>query len=266
MKELAVKGNPAGKTGARSPARGGGKYIIYAFVAAPSGDRGGIGVDGERVFAISRGKVAAVVSATTAKRLRPERRHLEAHNRVIRQLLADGTVLPLAFGAAAGSQQSVQRILERNAEELAAQLDRLAQKIEMGLRVVWDVPNIFDYFVQTHPELRAARDRLLGQRRTPAQDDKIEVGRMFDRILNEDREKYSDMVENELSGTCLDFKRNRCRNEQELTNLACLIRRDNQPAFEAAVLRAAQLFDNSFAFDYNGPWAPYSFVSLSLSV
>ena len=58
----------------------------------------------------------------------------------------------------------------------------------MGLRVSLDVPNIFEYFVNTHPELRTARDRFLGPYRNPSQDDKIELGRMFDRLLNEDRE------------------------------------------------------------------------------
>ena len=37
----------------------------------------------------------------------------------------------------------------------------------MGLRVTWDVPNIFEYFVNTHAELRAARDRLLSNGRGP---------------------------------------------------------------------------------------------------
>ncbi|MBI4472866.1 MAG: GvpL/GvpF family gas vesicle protein, partial [Acidobacteria bacterium] len=143
-------------------------------------------------------------------------------------------------------------------------LHRLDHKVEMGLRVTWDVPNIFEYFVQTHSELRAARDRLLGQRHAPTQEDKIEVGRMFEQALSGDREQYTGIVENALSKSCLEFKRNRCRNEQDVMNLACLVDRDGQSGFEPAVLTAAQLFDNNFAFDYNGPWAPYNFANLSL--
>ena len=65
----------------------------------------------------------------------------------------------------------------------------MAGKVEMGLRVAWDVPNIFEYFVNTHAEPPGA-DRLVGTRREFAQEEKIELGRMFDRLLNEDRENY----------------------------------------------------------------------------
>ena len=43
-------------------------------------------------------------------------------------------------------------------------------------------------------------------------------------------------------------------------SLACLVRRDAFAAFEQAVFEAAKLFDNRYAFDYNGPWPPYNFV------
>jgi hypothetical protein len=43
-------------------------------------------------------------------------------------------------------------------------------------------------------------------------------------------------------------------------NLACLVRREAQEEFSAGVFAAAKLFDNNFAFDYSGPWAPHNFV------
>ena len=265
MKDLQSKQRPTVMSEPRSPAHRTGKYI-YAFVAAPANRAfSEIGIDGGSVYAISYGNVAAIVSDVPAGRLRPERRHLEAHNRVIKQLVAGATVLPMVFGTLADSHAAVRRVLALNEENLAEQLHRVDHKLEMGLRVVWDVPNIFEYFVQTHPELRAIRDRLLGQHHAPTQEDKIEVGRMFDQLLNDDRETHTGVVESVLSKCCIDFRRNRCRNEQDIMNLACLIGRDAQPDFEAAVLAAAKLFDNNFAFDYNGPWAPHSFVNPSLN-
>jgi hypothetical protein len=112
--------------------------------------------------------------------------------------------------------------------------------------------------------LRAARDRLLGAFRNPSQKDKIELGRLFDRLLNEDREDYSQKVEEILSRYCREIKRNQCRNENEVMNLACLVQREAQDKFEEGVFAAAKLFDNNFTFDYNGPWAPHNFVDLDL--
>ncbi len=265
MKALRNDEHPilTGEAGRAAQKRG--KYI-YAFVPATAGPiTPDSGIEGERIFTVAHGKTAAVVSdVPPTARLRPERRHLEAHNRVIKQLLAAGTVLPLAFGTVVRSHAALRRVLAVNGNDLESHLHRLHDKVEMGLRVTWDVPNIFEYFVQMHPELRAARDRLLGQRHVPTQDDKIEVGRLFEQTLAADRETYAGIAENALSDSCLEFKRNRCRTEHEVMNVACLVERNAQSRFEAAMLAAAQLFDNNFAFDYNGPWAPYSFVNLTL--
>jgi hypothetical protein len=49
-------------------------------------------------------------------------------------------------------------------------------------------------------------------------------------------------------------------------NLACLVERPAMPQFENRVFEAAQQFDNNFAFDYNGPWAPHNFVEIDLKL
>jgi hypothetical protein len=41
---------------------------------------------------------------------------------------------------------------------------------------------------------------------------------------------------------------------------------DAQEKYEAAIFKAANLFDNNFSFDYNGPWAPYNFVEMDLEL
>ena len=98
------------------------------------------------------------------------------------------------------------------------------------------------------------------------QEEKIELGRLFDRLLNEDREDHTSKVEQVLAPLCVEFKANQCRNEQEVINLACLVKRDAQEAFSAGVFAAAKLFDNNFSFDYSGPWAPHNFVDLDLEL
>ena len=180
--------------------------------------------------------------------------------------MAETTPLPMSFGILADSAQAVRTMLSRNQHALLEQLRRVAGKVEMGLRVTWDVPNIFEYFVNTHPDLKLARDRLLGGSREPTQEQKIEVGRMFDRFLNEDREAYADKVEGILAPHCVEIEANKCRNEREVMNLACLVERTAMPHFESSVFEAAKQFDNNFAFDYNGPWAPHNFVEVDLDL
>ena len=170
----------------------------------------------------------------------------------------------MAFGTVASSPQAIHKILLKNRRAFGEQLARVAGKVEMGLRVSWDVPNIFEYLVNIHAELRSARDRLMSARHEFTQEEKIELGRMFDRLLNDDREDHTAKVERALAPLCAEFKVNQCRNENEVINLACLVKRDAQEAFSAGMFAAANFFDNNFSFDYSGPWAPHNFVELEL--
>jgi hypothetical protein len=249
----------------REPAPARGRSYLYAVVAArPDHIPDCLGINGAPVYAISDGQVAAIVSDLPCAKIRPERRHLAVHQEVLKRLLEQTTPLPMSFGIVARDPKAVLRILSENRDAFLRQLHRVEGKLEMGLRAVWDVPNIFEYFVDVHTELRAARDRFLGAHHEPSQDDRIEVGRLFDRILNEDREAYAGEVEHVLAPCCFEVKRAKCRNEREVMNLACLVGREEVAVFEEAVFRAARLFDNHFAFDYNGPWAPHNFVDLEL--
>jgi hypothetical protein len=244
-----------------------GKYL-YAIVTAP-GERtyDFTGIDGAPVYGIANGQVAAVVSDVLNDRIRPERRHLAAQQAVLKGLLSrSDAMLPMAFGIIADGPKAIQKILSRNHAAFLQQLQRVTGMVEMGLRVSLDVPNIFEYVVNTHPELRTARDRFLGPYRNPSQEDKIELGRLFDHLLNEDREAFTEKVEEILSGYCREIKRNKCRTESQVMSLACLVDRTGQERFEEGVFEAAKLFDNNFTFDYNGPWAPHNFVDLNLEL
>jgi hypothetical protein len=220
-----------------------GKYL-YA-IAALGKDRTYevTGVDGSAVYSISKSGVAAVVSDCARSKIRPERANLAVHKEVLKR-----------------------RMLSLNQQAFVEQLERVAGKVEMGLRVAWDVPNIFEYFIDIHPELRAARDRLLGNQRDPHQEDKIELGQLFDRLLNEDREAHYEKLEEVLAPCCAEIKRSPPRNINEAVNLNCLVERSGQKQMEDAVFKAAGLFDNNYAFDLNGPWAPHNFVEMDLKL
>lgn len=217
------------------------------------------GVGGGEVYAIESGPVAAVVSDLEDERLRPERRHLMAHHDVISKLGTRTTVLPARFGTVADDTDEVRRTLQENRASFARELKRLSGKVEMGLRLSWAVENIFEYFVGKHPELRAARDRTFGAG-APDRDDKIELGRLFEKLLAEEREAHASKVESSLS--CAEVLRIAPRSELEIARFACLIPRETEKKFGDAVRRVARRFDQDFAFDFNGPWAPHSFVQI----
>lgn len=237
---------------------------LYAVIDSDSERQLGVtGLDGRPVYTLSDGGFAAVVSDLPNGKVRAERRRLAAHHDVLKRLRRDHTVLPMSFGVIADGPDAIRSILERHRPAFAEQVQRVAGKIEMGLRVVWDVANIFEYVVSIHDELRALRDRVFWNGREPSQADKIELGRAFDRVLTEERVVQTEKVLEALRPYCFEIKENRPRNERDVMNLACLIGHDKQKAFEEGVFAAAGQFDNHYAFDFNGPWPPHNFVEVN---
>jgi hypothetical protein len=243
-----------------------GRYLYAIVDANAKHDIGTLGIDDQAVYAISDGHLCAVVSNVPNKKMRPQRRNLAAHQQVLKYLMAEKTPLPMAFGIIAEGDKAVKDILVHHRGLFLAQFKRVSGKMEMGLRVSWDVENIFDYFISTHPELRSARDEYFSSQHEPSQEDKLELGRLFDQLLQEDRENFSDDVVQILAAYCHEIKPGKCRNEKDVMNLACLVARGKEGRFEEGVLKAAAKFDNNFVFDFNGPWAPHNFVDVELEI
>lgn len=124
------------------------------------------------------------------------------------------------------------------------------------------MPNVFEMFVGAHPELRALRGHMFRGGRQPSQDEKIELGRRFDRLLTADREDCVERASEVLQGYCAEVVSNTPRDEREAMNLACLVDRDRLAQFESGVVAAAARFDDRYLFDSNGPWRPHNFVNL----
>lgn len=240
---------------------------LYAIVAGTEERSfGDLGINGGKVYTISDGHIAAIVSDIPNQRIRPERRHFAAHQGVLKRVMEEWDLLPMSFGIISDGPKAVRQILVRNRKAISSQLKRVSGKVEMGVRVTWDVPNIFEYMVNIHPDLMDARDRLLSPQRRPTQDEKIEVGRMFEELVSSDRDRHTGVVEQILGPRCFEIKRNTCREEREVMNLASLVGRNAVSEFEAGVLEAAGFFDDNFAFDYNGPWAPHNFVEMEVDL
>jgi hypothetical protein len=244
-----------------------GRYLYALVSAAAARPRyDSVGIDGGTVYSLRHGQVAAVISDVPNRRIRPERRHLTAHQQVLQRLLAETTPLPASFGTIADGCEGIHTILSENQAAFHGQLQRLAGTVEMGLKMFWDVPNIFTYFVSTHSELGALRDRVFRGGRDPSVDEKIELGALFERLLREDRARHGEKVVAMLQGCCREVRENDARSEREVMNLACLVGRRSQQQFEEGVFEAAKLFDQNYALDFSGPWPPHSFAQVEVGV
>jgi hypothetical protein len=245
-----------------------GVYLYAIVQEVPVQDIGPIGLEGAEVYTIAEGQLRAVVSdAPDTEELRPERRHLEAHQAVVNSVLERSPVLlPVSFGTIAGDEDEVRRLLRRYADELAEQMDRLGGKAQMNVRLSYAGPSIFEYLVnERRPDLRDLRDATFSGG-TATREEKIDFGQKIDAALNELRDELTQQLAQALSPRCSETKRLQPRSEQEMARLACLVAKDSPKELDAAVEEAARSFDDRFILEQSGPFPPYDFAELHLTV
>lgn len=223
------------------------------------------GLEGAQVYCVEDNGLFAVVSDVATGKVRPDRRSLTAYQAVLHDLVEKTTVLPLRFGTISKNQICVQNLLARNRKAILDQLKKVNGCVEMGLRVSWDVANIYDFFIGTHAALRDARDELVNDE-TAGRDERIQLGRLYESFLNADRRDHTDRVKNLLVEYCEDIVVGELKREKDVMNLACLVRRTRMDEFVKGVFEVSKLFDNDYLFDYSGPWAPHNFARIDLKV
>lgn len=222
------------------------------------------GVGGADVETIVEGRLAAVVSHVSPGKVRPQRTNLAAHHRILHDLAEERPVLPVVFGTITGSEEELRRVLRRNQGVLADSLSRLRGKVEMGLKIYWDLPNVFQYFVATHQELETMRNRLFRPGRAPTFEEKVELGELFVSLLQQARQRHTQRVKEALAPYSVEVRAIDPGEERMIMKLACLVEKDSQQHWEQGVRQAALLFDDHYRFDYNGPWPPYNFADVDL--
>jgi len=115
---------------------------VYAIVDAPRRPLtpfGGHG--GAPLRMVAAADVGAVCSShQDDARIEPDEAALWRHETVLEALVEDRAVLPVRFGTVVGDEQELRELLGRRRNALAASLDLVRGRREIGVRVLWDPP------------------------------------------------------------------------------------------------------------------------------
>lgn len=221
------------------------------------------GIKGTKIRPLKYGSITVLTGDVRASRIRPERQHLKLHEEVVKEFMKRGTILPVSFGTIA-ERMRIGRLMEHNYKSLREWLSMFDGKVEMFLKLVWDVENIYKHFVDTHPELKEEAISTYSQG-MPSQWDKIGLGKLFESLLKEEREKYTRKVQKALSSFCHETKELKVSNEKNILRLACLVNKTGEETFTKGVEEMARRFSDIHSFEITGPWPFYNFCHVHLA-
>jgi hypothetical protein len=221
------------------------------------------GLAGAPVRTLPFRDLAAVVSRHPVQRLMPLRSNLEPHHRIVRHISDQASLVPAAFGHISATEDEILGVLRANYAEIRAELQRLGGKLEMTVKLAWNVANIFEFMVRSDRALRELRDRVF-RGRQPTLNEKLQVGSTFEAALGRERERLMQMLLAALEPVTCDVVTSAPKDEKTVGQAALLVPRDGAADFARALEQAARLFDANYTLQYSGPWPAYSFVRLRL--
>lgn len=223
--------------------------------ALPEGMEG-IGRPACPVRILKSGELAAIVS-DAPEDLKPKRRDLLAHQNVLSEAGAAGSVLPMRFGSLAPDDETVTSVLGERADHYLERLRTLDGKVEYNVKASHHEQAVLHQVLAENPELRAmveANQRQGGG----THEQKLQLGEMV--TSNVRAREQSDAVEvRRALEPAAEAVADGPESSGWLANISFLVNRKSAEGFLSAVeeLRATQ---PHLDLRVHGPLPPYSFV------
>jgi hypothetical protein len=243
-----------------------GRYVYCIIRASAPLKFGAIGMDEEwaDVYTINYKDMAAVVSDVPMTPLDSTRENVLAHERVNETVMREHTVIPMSFGTIFKTRDDIVELLRSAYEAFADVLNKMQDKLEFGLKVLWDREEIVRTIEQEDEDIHRLKDEISSQKGS-TYFARMQYGRLIDGALQQRSERYVATFLQRLRDVSVASRVNRAIGDKMIMNAAFLVQRDQEQAFDRRIKEIASSFDK-LTFKYTGPWPPYNFVNIRLKL
>jgi hypothetical protein len=264
--EKVVRGGKVQAPADAAPGASRGKYVYCIIEAAEPLRFGpvGIGAEPSDVYTVHYKNLGAVVSDAPLEVLDSTRENVLAHERVNETVMREHTVIPMSFGTVFKTREDIIELLRSAAEAFGDVLNKMQNKLEFGLKVLWDRDQAVREVESDDEDISRLKKEISGQK-GPTYFARMQYGRLVDTALHSRSERYVAAVLDELRDVSVASRINKPIGDKMIMNAAFLISRDQEQAFDAKVKAIASRFDK-LTFKYTGPWPPYNFVNIRLKL
>ena len=141
-----------------------GKYV-YCIIEAGDPLRFGpigIGADPSDVYTVHYKNLAAVVSDAPLEVLDSTRENVLAHERVNETVMHEHTVIPMSFGTIFKTREDIVELLRSAAEAFGDVLNKMQNKLEFGLKVLWDRDQAIREIESEDEDIRRLKKEISG--------------------------------------------------------------------------------------------------------
>jgi hypothetical protein len=195
-----------------------------------------------------------------------------AHQRVLDQVLAYHTLVPMRFCTLYRSESGVQEMLAQHYDDFVEALARLEGKQEWGVKVYRDGKTLAQRVGETNDRVKELKAEMEQKSRGAAYFLKKKVDEAIAEEMEWVSDEYAQRSHNRLSSHAeeavinpLQGKEFTDREEAMILNATYLVAEEQLTAFRAELESLKEEYgDQGFVYEMTGPWPPYNFVSIGL--
>lgn len=258
-------------TATRAPDEAGapaeGKYL-YGIIDAPAPATfaaPGIGGRGDEVHTLALGRLAAVVSNSPRIEYDNSRRHMMAHTRVLEEVMARHTLLPVCFGTVASDPEVIaEKILRDRRDELVERLEQMRGRMELGLKASWRDGVVFEEVLAENPAIRKLRDSLVGRSPDKTHFERVRLGEQIAQALEHKRRSDEERILDRVRPFVHKTRLNKTIGDRMVINGAFLVDAVHEPELDASIRAMDAEWGERLTFKYVGPVPPYNFVAITI--
>ncbi len=244
-----------------------GKYIYCVIGTNGLSERFGtlgIGGRGDELYTIYFQDIGAVVSNSPIKKYPVSSENALSHEKAIEEVMKYHTVLPVRYCTIAEDEEKVKKILEKEYDKFKNLLKNISGKKELGLKAIFKEV-IYNDIVDKYEYIKRLKEKITGKPPETTYYLRMEIGKMVERALEREKEKYKDEMLNTLRLLSEEMKINNTYGERMILNAAFLIKKDKEAEFDLKVNELVERHDDKIRFKYVGPLPPFNFVNLVIN-
>jgi len=248
-------------------APGEGKYVYCIIRNDRSRDFGEIGIgSGQRVYAINHKDLSAVVSDTPIVIYDPTRENVLAHEFVNETVMREFTLIPMSFGTVFRSEKDVLALLRSTYQAFTDVLDKMQDKIEFGLKILWDRDRVVAAIERDNDEIRRLKDEITRNAASSTYFARMQLGRLVEAAMEDASNRYVNDIHEQLKSVSVASRSNKVIGDRMILNAAFLVDRKDEKGFDEKVKAISLQYEDLLSFKYTGPWPPYNFVNIKLKL
>jgi len=187
--------------------------------------------------------------------------HILAHEEVAEKLMATYTVLPMRLSTVFHAKKDILRMMEVYYSDFKANLSRLSNKVELGIKVIWPgdqiKERIINGFRRRGVSVPVSGDSL-SKTFIREKFKQYQISKQFEKEAH----KRIANIDQAFTGLATEKKLKKLQTENLLLNASYLVEKEKQSDFKKAFDHLSRTHED-LQYLFSGPWPPYHFITLT---